>query len=191
MDISVALGNDLAEIDEARLIDLARGDGEAFAELYRRHLRAVFSYLLTYVDSVDDAADLTQIVFLRAFESLPRYRAAGIPFRAWLFRIARNAALNTFRRRKPIPWDHVPAAWQPFVDDNPEPASVRREALNQLRVLVAELPPAKQEMLYLRFAGGLTAGEIGAVIDKSEAAVQKQINRTLHLLKERYRAMED
>jgi RNA polymerase sigma factor (sigma-70 family) len=76
---------------------------------------------------------------------------------------------------------------QPVSGDDPEAASVRREALNQLRFLISELDPIKQEMLALRFAGRLTAAEIALVVGKSEPAVQKQISRTLHHLQERYR----
>jgi RNA polymerase sigma-70 factor (ECF subfamily) len=178
------------EITEAQLIERARsGDRGAFAELYRRHLRRVFHYLLTYTDTVDDAADLTQHVFLRALEALPRYRQQGMPFSAWLFRIARNAATDTYRRqRKTLPWEHLPVAWEPFTDEDPESLTLRLEVLNRLRLLVAQLSPQKQEMLYLRFAGELTAAEIGAVVGKSEAAVQRQLSRMIQRLKEQYRA---
>lgn len=179
-----------SEIDEARLIERAQsGEAAAFAELYRRHVRRVFHYLLTYTDTIDDAADLTQHVFVRALEALPRYRQEGTPFNAWLFRIARNAATDTYRRRqKTLPWEHLPVVWEPFSDEDPETLTLRLEALNRLRVLVAQLPPEKQEMLYLRFAGELTAAEIAAVVGKSEAAVQRQLSRTIQYLKERYRA---
>jgi len=169
--LPVAHEDGVAEADdEPALIELARTDAVAFAELYRRYLRRVFHYVLTYADTVEDAADLTQYVFLRALEALPNYRDRGLTFAAWLFRIARNAALDTYRRRrKTLPWDHLPAAWEPFTDHDPEGATLRRESLNQLRLLVAQLDPEKQEMLYLRFAGELTAAEIGAVVGKSEA----------------------
>lgn len=183
-------GDGFGEVAEAQLIELAQsGDAEAFAELYRRYLRQIFHYLLTYTDTVDDAADLTQHVFLRALEALAGYRQRGMPFSAWLFRIARNAATDTYRRRRKIlAWEHLPVAWQPFTEDDPETLTLRLEALNQLRVVVAQLSPEKQEMLYLRFAGELTAAEIGVVVGKSEAAVQRQLSRTIQQLKERYRA---
>lgn len=174
--------------DEPRLVAPARTDEAAFAELYRRYLRRVFRYLLTYTDSVDDAADLTQHVFLRVLETLDRYEERGLPFSAWLFRIARNAATDTYRRRrKTLPWDHVADIWQPFSSDDPEEAAIHRESLNRLRLLVAQLDPEKQELLYLRFAAELTAAEIGAVVGKKPAAVQKQLQRTIQFLQEQYR----
>jgi RNA polymerase sigma-70 factor, ECF subfamily len=174
--------------DEAHLVEAARTDEAAFAELYRRNLRRVFRYLLTYTESTDDAADLTQHVFLRVLETLDSYEDRGVPFGAWLFRIARNVATDTYRRRrKTLPWDHIPAAWQPFTSDDPEAAVIHHESLNRLRLLVAQLEPEKQDLLYLRFAGELTAAEIGAVVGKKPATVQKQLQRTIQFLKERYR----
>lgn len=186
--VAMARSENCGEITESHLIEQARrGNGDAFAEIYCRYARRVFHYVLTYTETVDDAADLTQHVFLRVFEALPRYRQQGAPFSAWLFRIARNAAIDTYRRRhKTLPWEHIPISWQPLTDDDPEALVLRVEALNRLRLLVAQLGPEKQEMLYLRFAGELTAGEIGAVIGKSKAAVQRQMTRTMQQLKERY-----
>jgi RNA polymerase sigma-70 factor (ECF subfamily) len=177
------------EHEERRLIERARVDSDAFAELYRRYMRRVFRYLLTYTDSVDDAADLTQHVFLRALEALPAYRHQGVPFAAWLLAIARNAAMDLYRRRRrAIPWDHVSAEWHPFSDSDPEATALQAEGLNRLRLLVAQLDNEKQEMLYLRFAGGLKSAEIALVLGKSEVAVQKALRRTLLQLKERYDA---
>jgi RNA polymerase sigma-70 factor, ECF subfamily len=173
--------------DEARLVDLARTDEAAFAELYGRYLSRVFRYLLTYAESPDDAADLTQHVFLRVLETIETYEDRGLPFGAWLFRIARNIATDTYRRRrKTLPWDHIPASWQPFTWDDPEATAIHHESLNRLRLLVAQLHPEKQDLLYLRFAGELTAAEIGAVVGKKPAAVQKQLQRTIQFLKEQY-----
>lgn len=173
--------------DEARLVSLARTDETAFSELYQGYLRRVFRYLLTYTESTDDAADLTQHVFLRVLEALDTYEDRGVPFGAWLFRIARNVATDTYRRRrKTLPWGHIPAAWQPFSSDDPEATAIHHESLNRLRLLVAQLDPEKQDLLYLRFAGELTAAEIGAVVGKKPATVQKQLQRTIQFLKERY-----
>jgi RNA polymerase sigma-70 factor (ECF subfamily) len=173
------------ELDEPRLIEAARTDVAAFAQLYHLYVDAVFAYLRTYSESDEDAADLTQHVFLRVLETLPSYRHHGVPFRAWLFRIARNAATDTYRRRRrTLPWDHVPESLHPLSLSDPERIAVHREALNGLRVLVGQLPPEKQELLALRFAGGMTSGEIALVLGRSPAAVQKELVRVMHLLKE-------
>lgn len=173
------------ELDERQLIAAAQTEVDAFGQLYRRYVDAVFGYLRTYSENDEDAADLTQHVFLRALEALPRYRDQGVPFRAWLFRIARNAATDTFRRRRrTLPWDHVPESLHPFSRSDPERVAMQREALNGLRVLVGQLPSEKQELLALRFAGGMSSSEIALVLGRSPAAVQKELVRVMHLLKE-------
>jgi RNA polymerase sigma-70 factor, ECF subfamily len=173
------------ELDERQLVAAAQTDGDAFGQLYRRYVDAVFSYLRTYSENDEDAADLTQHVFVRALEALPRYRHQGVPFRAWLFRIARNAATDTFRRRRrTLPWDHIPESLHPFSRSDPESVAMHREALNELRVLVGQLPPEKQELLALRFAAGMSSSEIALVLGRSPAAVQKELVRVMHLLKE-------
>lgn len=175
-------------LDERALIDRARVDSAAFAQLYRRYVDRVFRYLRTYTENEDDAADLTQHVFMRALEALPGYRNDGSPFGGWLFKIARNAATDAFRRRRRVlPWDHIPPELHPLSASDPEAASLQREALNQVRVLVSQLAPEKQELLALRFAGGLSSREIASLVGRSPAAVQKELVRIMWGLKEQCR----
>ncbi len=175
-------------LDERRLVELARTEPAAFGQLYDLYVDRLFSYLRTYTENEEDAADLTQHVFLRALEALPGYEERGLPFGAWLFRIARNAATDTFRRqRRSLPWEHVPDSLQPLARNNPETDSLHREALNQMRVLVGRLSVEKQELLALRFSAGLSSREIAALVGRSPAAVQKELVRIMHLLKEQAR----
>ena len=175
------------EGDELDLVRAAQADPRAFGTLYLRYVDRVYAYLRARVQSAEDASDLTQQVFLQALEALPAYRARGIPFAAWLFRIARNILSNSHRRRRVwVPWDRVPETshWSRRDAQNPEEQAVRQDDLARLQDRLAALDPGKRELLELRFAGGLTAREIAAVVGKSEAAVKKQLVRTLHSLKE-------
>lgn len=179
-------------IGDAELIDLAREDPVAFAEIYRRHMIHVYRYLMTRTGSEGDAADLTQHVFARAFEALPRYQNRGTPVIAWLLRIARNAAHDTYRRQqRTIPWEHLPEELQPHVAVTPEGEAVRREQINQLRILVSQLDADKRELLALRFAGGLTSREIAAVVGRNEGAVKRELSRIIQRLREGHRAREE
>lgn len=174
--------------DEAQLVQAARQDPTAFEMLYQRYLLRVYRYLRLRTITEEDAADLTQQVFLQALDALPDYRERGLPFSAWLFRIARNVATDAYRRRRStVTWDFVPEALHPTGGQDPEAALVQRETFNQLRKLLAGLTPDKRELLALRFAAGLTSREIASTIGKSEAAVKKQLSRLLGLLKEQYR----
>ncbi len=170
---------------DAELVALAIHDADAFAELYRRHANQVYWYLLSRAGSPEDAEELTQHVFLRALEALPGYQRRGLPFRSWLLAIARNAAMDVYRRqRRVFPWDHVDAANLPASEEGPEAFAIKREHAVEIRIQIARLDREKQELLALRFASRLTISEIAAVTGKNQAAVKKQLQRVLRRLKE-------
>ena len=201
------------EADELTLIRAAQEYPPAFGPLYLRYRDRVHAYLHARVTTPEDAADLTQQVFLQALDALPRYCARGAPFAAWLFRIARNAAANQRRRhRETIPWEVAPEVLRPLVGEdsdapvawgatvgrdlvpgvgradegNPAADVLRRDDLAHLMALVNALEPAKRELLILRFVAGLSTPEIARVVGKGEAATKKQLWRTLQTLKEQY-----
>jgi RNA polymerase sigma-70 factor (ECF subfamily) len=174
----------VAESDDDLLVDAARQDPEAFGHLYRRHLHGVYRYLAARAASQEEAADLTQQVFLQAFQALERYRPGSGGFAPWLFRIARNAATDASRRRRPVVLlDEFIVAPSP----SPEASALALERLRHLRIGIRDLPPAKQDLLALRFAAGLSSREIAVVVGKSEGSVKKQLTRTIQSLKEHYR----
>jgi RNA polymerase sigma-70 factor (ECF subfamily) len=174
------------DVDERALVAAAQRDPAAFDALYRRHLPAVYRYLRARLPSDDEAADLTQQVFLKAFEALPNYHERGLPFVAWLFRIARNAAIDAARVRRPS------VAWQLTRESAaPEAALPHELALGEFTDLLAPLAQDKRELLTLRFVVGLNSREIAAVLGLREATVRKQLSRSLQTLKERYRAEPD
>jgi RNA polymerase sigma-70 factor, ECF subfamily len=174
--------------DEITLIERAQADPAAFAELYRRYLDRIYLYLRTRVACDEDAADLTQQVFLQALGALPGYRQRGLPFAAWLFQIARNAVTDSYRRRRStISWEAMPEGSQPLLEQDVETNILLQERLARLRKLLAQLDPAKRELLALRFAAGLSTPQIAVVVGRSHAAVKKELTRTLQKLKEHYR----
>jgi len=174
------------------VVDAIQNDAPPFGALYERYLGRVYAYIRVRTATDEDAADVTQQVFLQALRALPRYRDGSAPFAAWLFRIARNAVIDHQRRTRPsISWDALPVAPQ-IVDDRDVEASVlRRERLDRIRALLGRLDRDKRELLALRFAAGLTIAEIAAVIGKSEAATKKSLYRTLQALKEQAHDLVD
>jgi RNA polymerase sigma-70 factor (ECF subfamily) len=177
----------VAEATEDALVRAAQADSAAFGPLYERYRDRVYGYLRTRSRSPEDAADLTQQVFLQALDALPRYRRRGAPFAAWLFRIARNAAINEHkRRRETVAWDLLPEALHPLLGDGPEAQVLQREAIARLHEVLSACDPSAREVLALHFAAGLTVRETAAVVGRSEAAVKKQLMRTIRVLKERY-----
>ncbi|MGH2390181.1 MAG: RNA polymerase sigma factor [Chloroflexota bacterium] len=164
-------------------------DVSRFGVLYERYRQPIHAYLRSRTSTDEDADDLTQQVFLRALEALPRYRPRQVAFSAWLFRIARNAAVDFHRRsHAAITWDLVPVGLQPIAQTNLEAAVIHQESLIRLRELFLGLKPESRELLTLRFVGQLTAPEIAAVVGAREAATRKRLTRLLQSLKERYDA---
>ena len=190
MDESMALlcaHTDHAADDLTALVHAAQADPVAFGALYDRYVERVYAYLRARTSGVDEAHDLTQQVFLQALDALPRYRGGGGGFAAWLFRIARNAAINVYsRRRTTVALHLMPEAVQPVADVDLEAGALHQEATAQVRALLDTLTADKRELLALRFAAGLTVAEIATVIGKSEAATRKQLARTIQTLQEQY-----
>jgi DNA-directed RNA polymerase specialized sigma24 family protein len=86
---------------EAELVDLARrGDADAFGELYRLHLDAIYHYISKRVGERCEVEDLTQTVFLKAWQALEGYQPSAVPFRGWLYRIAHNKVVDHYRTQK-------------------------------------------------------------------------------------------
>ena len=180
-----ALAQTEAGADEA-FVAAARSDPESFGALYERYLPRVYRYLAARASSPEEAADLTQAVFLKAYDQLGRYKPGKAPFAAWLFRIARNAAIDSHRRQRPaIPWEWVPELASE--GDSGEHSVLRAERLQELRGLLSNLETEKRDLLALRYAGGLTIAEIAPLVGKKPEAVKKQLQRTLQQLKEHYR----
>lgn len=146
------------------------------SELFERHHLEVFRYLRATGASAEDVADLAAATFERAYAALPGYRTLPSGPRAWLFRIARNLAIDAARRRESA--ERGLRFW-PRREPAPDPALlvVRDEDDRELAARVMALPNAQREAIVLRFAGGLSAREIAAVLGRSEAATHKVMTR--------------
>lgn len=177
---------DSTTLDDEAVAARAREDRQAFAELYIRHRDAVIGYLRARTAVDDDALELTAVTFERALVAIDRYRSRGAGFRAWLFRIARNAAIDEGRRRSRLAAPPTDAGLAPVIDPGPGPveAAIRSDEAARLRAAIATLPEPQRDALGLRYGAGLTAREIGAVIGKNDAAVQKLIERAVARLRE-------
>lgn len=169
--------DDAAPVPDEALVHTAIADPLAFAAIYERFRAPVYRYLRARTQSDDDALDLAAATFERAFRSLATYRASGAGLGAWLFRIARNAQLNE-RRRTTRLTALAGADVLPAVSQTQEGIGI------DLRVALARLPAPTRDAMALRYAAGLTAREIGAVLGKRPDAVQKLIERGLDTLRE-------
>ncbi len=177
----------MLQSDELTDVDLLQkaqhGDAEAFGLLYERHAQAVFRFLYSHLNNRMDAEDLTGEVFLRAWRSLPRYRYQGAPFLAFLFRVARNALVDAYRRSSTAATDTV--ADIETVADAAEPADVVHANLEreEVRRHLGRLREEYRLVLTLRFIGELSPEETAQVMEKSGGAVRVLQHRALAALR--------
>lgn len=179
MDYSEAVRENLGQEQDDLLSSRAQnGDREAFGELYRRYLAPILRFVSFRVASKEDAEDLVGLVFCRAWKALPRYRERELGFRAWLYRIARNAVIDYYRTsRRQVSLDSERALSISSHDDSDTSLSVyeMREALGQL-------PEEQQTVLILRFVEGLSHTEVSQALGKSEGACRMIQLRALQAL---------
>ncbi len=157
--------------DEPQLIWSAqRGDRQAFASLYEMNVDRVYHYLLGRMAQPADAEDVTAEVFIRAMKALPKYKDQGVPFVAWLFRIAHNLWVNQLKkqgtRRETVLEDTIPAP------NDPAEVVLERVAAKEVLGSMDSLTELQQEVLRLRFAGELTINETAWVMKRSQASVK-------------------
>jgi RNA polymerase sigma-70 factor (ECF subfamily) len=174
--------------DDPSLVRAAQRDSAVFGALYRRYVTPVYRYLYSRVGNAAEAEDLTAQVFIEALEGLPRYQERG-HFPAWLFTIARRRAADHHRRSQPaLPLNDVA---DPADDNDPQSHIMRIEALRHLGALVAQLDDDARELLRLRFAAGLTFGQIAGVLGRREGAVKMALHRLLERLKAMWEARDE
>ncbi len=159
------------------------GQGDEIADLYRQYLPRILNYVRLRVEGEDVAQDLTAAVFERAFSrqhTLRRPEAFG----AWLFRIAQTTVAGHYRQRRPV----VSVEWaeeQPTDDPSPPEVTMRREELARVREAMSGLSEREQEILRLKFGGGLGNQEIAQVLRLRAGHVAVLLYRALHKLRAR------
>ncbi len=175
---------DLTEDDAlARAIE---GDSEAFGVLYERYVGRIYNYVYYRTGNVAEAEDLTARVFQRAMGHIRKYCARGIPFSAWLYRIAHNLVANWHRdnsRRNEVPLeDYYPLP--AMRAEHPESQLVRTQELESLMRALRELSPERQQVVILKFVERLTNSEVAVIMGRSEGAIKSLYHRTLLTLRD-------
>jgi RNA polymerase sigma-70 factor (ECF subfamily) len=173
---------------ERLLVERARTDAAAFAALYDRYVQCVYRYAFRRIGSHADAEDLTAQTFQRVLEALPHYESRGLPFGAWLFRIAHNQLIDRYRTRGRA----VSLSQTQQSDDLPDTEGARpekpleeREELDAAWRAVERLPALQRRAVVLRFGHDLSHAEIGPIIGRSEAATKQLVYRALKTLRKR------
>jgi RNA polymerase sigma-70 factor (ECF subfamily) len=185
------------EVDEAVLIARAQaGDHAAFDRLYERYHTPILNYLYRLMGSSEDAYDLTQDTFLKAYLALER-TSDDLRVGAWLYRIATNVALDELRHRKLIKWQ----SWDAFVSvfhpsqvaaakDQPERLAVDREDTEEVQAILEKLHPKYRVCLVLREYRDLSYDEIAEALVTTRAAVKSLLFRAREEFRQVYARIE-
>lgn len=176
--------------DERELVERAKRDPEAFGLLYERYVAQIYRYLYYRTGNPQDAEDLTARTFYRALEHLPRYQERGLPFSAWLYRIAHNIVVNWQRDRRRHPVVALDCVVTHIAEGNPPEVLEEEEEQERLRQAFRALAPDRQELLILKFVEGMSNAQIGAIMGRSEGAIKSLYHRTLLELKKNLEGME-
>jgi RNA polymerase sigma-70 factor (ECF subfamily) len=166
-----------ADPDQRMDIDLVRksqdGEVEAFGQLYERHVQSVFRFVYSHVDNQSDAEDLTEEVFLRVWRAIHRYQEQGVPFIAFLIRIARNVIIDYYRSTRRdnlnLPLEDIQIAGSKSrLDEN----LIQSQEGSEIRAMLANLKDEYRTVLVLRFMNELSPDEIAEVMGKSSGAIR-------------------
>ncbi len=163
--------------DEKSLIERAkRRDRDAVGELYRRNVDAIYRYTVHRVHDAALAEDLTAEVFIKALESIENYTDTGLPFSAWLFRIAHARVVDHWRREKRRPQSELDEG---MPDDSADPTPEIQEASAALERAIHLLSDEQQQVVVLKFYASLSNIEIAHILDKTEGAIKALQHRAL------------
>ncbi len=169
--------------DINELIDKAMGgDGNAFGRLYDMNIDRVYRHIYYRVSNTADAEDLTQQVFIKAWQAIGRYKKRASPFLAWLIKISHNLVIDFYRAKKPetnIDFDSI--ATKPETD----PAHLAEAHFNQqeIRQAINKLHGDQQQVILMRFIEDFSYAEIATALGKSEGAIRVILHRGLAKLK--------
>ncbi len=173
--------------NELKLIKQAQaGESEAFGSIYDYYLPKIYRFVLLKVSEKEEAEDITHQVFLKAWTSLDSYKHRNLPFSSWLYKIAKNAIIDHYRRNR--------LTLNIEDEETNEVLIVKNDILSELDLksdiaeiykCLAELKNIEQEVVMMRFVDDLPIKEVAAALQKSEGAVKLIQHRAINALKEK------
>ena len=171
--------------DEEALALASKGAKDAFGALYDKYAGRIYNYIYYRTGNQFDAEDLTARVFFRAMRHITRYVDRGIPFSAWLYRIAHNLVANWHRdgaRRQEVALED--GVRLDKGEEHPESTLMRGEEELALMALIRNLPEERQQLLILKFVEHMSNAQIGEIMDRTEGAIKSLYHRTLIALRD-------
>lgn len=169
---------------DAELVQAAQhGNAEAFGSLYRRYLTRIFRYVRSRISPEQDAEDVTESVFVKAFEALENYEERGAPFGAYLYQIARNAIVDYYRADELTETlDNAKADW----DERPrvERQLIKKESVQEVEAALATLPEHYREVIRLRLVMDLPTDQVAQWMGREPSTIRVIQHRALKALRQ-------
>jgi RNA polymerase sigma-70 factor, ECF subfamily len=171
-----------AELEEERLlVEAAQRDRAAFDRLYDRYFDQIYSYVYYHCGNREQAEDITAATFQRGLEDLPNFRWRGVPYSAWLYRVAGN--LLSRDRRRPA-WLELQEGRVDEGEEEPDAQWLRREESTELHDAIRGLPHDQRQAILLRFFAGMRNKEVAKVMNRTEGAVKLLVFRGVSNLRQ-------
>lgn len=181
------------QTDEQLIILAQSGDDAAFDILMRRYLKPVFRFAQQYVRTTEDAEDVTQDTFLKAWKNIHKFKL-GSTFKPWIFTITRNTALDVIKKKKLIPFSSMDdeengVSFAETVEDTTPPAPelfAQREAVTTLNELMQNIHPDHRSVLILHYQDEMTFEEISNIMKKPMNTIKSWHRRALERIRSNY-----
>ncbi|WP_291350732.1 sigma-70 family RNA polymerase sigma factor [Desulfosporosinus sp.] len=174
--------------DEELIQAILAGNGEGYADIVERYQTGLFRTAYYYTQNVEDARDLTQDIFIKAYNNLTVFRQ-GSAFSTWLYRIAVNHCLDWCRKKKP---QYVEASCFDNLcteEDSPEDLFLQQEIASEVQTAVASLPPIYSTVLILYYFQDFSPQQIAEITDAPKRTVETRLFRGRKMLREKLHSM--
>lgn len=156
----------------------AGGDIEAFGRLYDIYAERIYRHIYYRTSNIEDARDLTQEVFIKAWQGLPRYKKTKIPFLGWLFTISHNRVIDYYRTKKDYSYLNNELVMED-AKSSPEKLAEGRFAQQEIRRAILRLPEDQQQVIMMNYIEGFEYSEIAAAMNKTEGNIRVIVHRAL------------
>lgn len=178
---------------EKRIIEEARKEKAKFGPLYKHYKKYIFEFFTYRVEDYNTAEELTSVVFEKALKGLDNFQWQGVPFSAWLYRIARNTLIDHYRKKAKNKEISSLELIQELPSKEKQPHEIVETMFTEelLYNILQELPSREKEIIYLKFFDGYTNKIIAEITSLSETNVGTILYRTIRKLRELYRENAD
>lgn len=161
----------------------AGGDTEAFGRLYDIYADRIYRHIYYRTGNVEDARDLTQEVFIKAWQALPKYKRTRTPFLGWLYTISHNRVIDYYRTKKDYAYlNNEIVMADP--DRSPEKMAEAQFTQQEVRKAILQLPEDQQQVIIMSFIEGFEYSEIAVTLNKTEVNIRVIIHRALKKMRE-------